>query len=263
MKKQVSFFTISSILTSLFTIFTSPVFAQKQPSIQTGNQRLPASAKIDARLEEWNNLLQASNKVTRVEYTIANDDSVLYLAVKSADKIVNSKIMGGGITLLINRFGKKSKEGGSSITFPVREGLYKEEIGPNGKPVMGVQGSQFVDSTGIVRIIGQLKKIGISGLVGSRQNQLPLANDLGVKVKIAYHHGLIYELSIPLKLLGLSLNDVTDFVYNIKLNAFPSSPVPPAAGTTTLKFRGPAGDAIQEIESSTDFWADYSLAKKP
>src|SRR4051812_6120351 len=80
--------------------------AQKLPNVQEAALRAPATIKIDGRLNEWKDSLQAYNKATQVYYTVSNDDENLYLAVKADEPRVITKIIDVGITFMINKAGK-------------------------------------------------------------------------------------------------------------------------------------------------------------
>jgi uncharacterized protein YpmB len=107
---------ISQIMMCIFfTTLVSTVIAQKLPNIQQANIYAPAHLKIDGIANEWNNQFQAYNKTVDIYYSIANDDSNLYLIVRAKNEDIIEKISKGGITLTI---GKKS-ENNVAITFPM------------------------------------------------------------------------------------------------------------------------------------------------
>ncbi len=66
---------------SLVLLATASVLsaqAQKLPNIQEASVWAPANVKVDARLTDWGEQLQAYNKTVGVNYTLANDDKNLY-----------------------------------------------------------------------------------------------------------------------------------------------------------------------------------------
>jgi len=80
---------------------------------------------------------------------------------------------------------------------------------------------------------------------------------------------LTYEIVLPLNLLGMAVNNPTNFSYNIKLNGFslfmgpvkiwqtPDGPV--RVGTVAGSIR-PTRETINE-SMATDFWGEYTLMK--
>jgi len=69
-------------------------------------------------------------------------------------------------------------------------------------------------------------------------------------------------LAIPIKYLGLSITDSKKFAYNIKLNDWGNPMMStytvrdPATGTREMR------DADPDLNSTTQFWGEYTLAKK-
>src|ERR1700744_4874348 len=93
--------------------------AQKLPNVQPAGIRAPADIKMDGKTTEWNNQFQAYNRATDIYYTLANDDDHLYLTVQATIPDIINKIIGGGITLTIQKSGKKNDKDGISITYPI------------------------------------------------------------------------------------------------------------------------------------------------
>ena len=210
MKKTI---TLSAVLFLMFAVFAN---AQKLPNVQEKSVRAPATIKIDGKRPEWDNQIQAINKATSILYTISNDDDKLYLAVLAADEDIANKIINAGITFTINGSGKAYDEGGMAITFPF---LYKDDHRPN-LPLLdynkeiAVWNKQLTDKTKDIRVAG------IKGV----KDTISIYNMEGIKVAALFGDDAVFtwELAIPLKYLGLSVNDLKPFVYNIKLNGTPN-----------------------------------------
>src|ERR1700761_5417876 len=105
----------------IWTSICAPLIlkAQKLPAEQTSNVPLPAGFKIDGLANEWKDKFQAHNKNTETNYTVANNNQYVYLAVQATDPLIIKKIIGGGITFTINTSGQKADRSPYSITFPV------------------------------------------------------------------------------------------------------------------------------------------------
>ena len=78
MKNRKSGFKVLMLVLLLLINFSAS--AQKD-KIQKNNFRAPINVKIDGKLNEWGDKLQAYNTSTDIFYTISNDDDNLYLAV--------------------------------------------------------------------------------------------------------------------------------------------------------------------------------------
>ena len=92
----------------LFACLNSSAQAQKITNVQETAVWVPGNIKVDGKLNEWGDNLQALNKATQVYYTLANDDKNLYLAIRSANQNSANKIVAGGLNLTINAAGKKA-----------------------------------------------------------------------------------------------------------------------------------------------------------
>ena len=106
-------------LALLTTAFVLSAQAQKLPNVQEASVWAPANVKMDARLTDWGDNLQAFNKTLGLNYTLANDDKNLYLVIKATDQATTNKITAGGITLTINTDAKKSEKEAYIISFPL------------------------------------------------------------------------------------------------------------------------------------------------
>ncbi|MVN20320.1 DOMON domain-containing protein [Mucilaginibacter arboris] len=293
---QVFIKTILSIVLSAGLIIHS-----KAQNVQQGSIWAPANIKIDAKLNEWNNSLQANNKTTNLYYTIANDDKNLYLAVKSTDQNNSNKIAGGGITFTVNTSGKKKDKDAFVIFFPVvnrasmPNQFRQRGGGGNGQP-------QMPDSVRVANMRNQLlasaKEITIKGFKDIPDSVIAIYNEYGIKAAVGYDNNgsFIYELALPLKELGLSTGSTKELAYNIKVNGIQfyrgnrdnndGNPQTAAGNNGGRTARG-GGDGfggggfgggrsgaggrfgggnlggmnMQDMMSPTDFWGKYTLAK--
>lgn len=284
--------TALSIIVSLG--FTMHSHAQ---SVQEESVWAPANIKIDAKLTEWNNTLQANNKTTNLYYTIANDDKNLYLAVKSTDQANSTKIVSGGITFAINTAGKKKDKEAFAVTFPV---VNRASMG-NQFRQRGGMGGQRPDSAAMANMRSQLlataKEISLKGFKDIPDSVISIYNEYGIKAAVGYdsNGSFIYELALPLSQLGLSPGSAKELAYNIKVNAMQFGRRDGdnggndnargmggdgggrgnrggfgggngggfgggAISVTTVRVNG-GGMNMQDMMSATDFWGKYILAK--
>jgi hypothetical protein len=300
-------------LTSLLLLASAGLFAQeaskKLKDVQANNLFAPSSVKIDGRLREWNNDFQAYNKSTHLYYTVANDEKNLYLVIKTSDMTTSAKIAAGGISFLINTDGKKKEQDAYTLTYPIiprptgRPGgggppgaaggggmrLMTFGGGPGG-PGSGRGGAP--DSAMVKamheRTINAAKEIKVAGFKEITDSLIAIYNEYNIKAAINYDDAgaFIYELAVPLKLLGLGVDDSKELAYNIKLNGLqfnfrmvPDGDGPPGGGgggpggpggggMRTMTFSGPPGGGgrggidFQDLTNPSDFWGKYTLAKK-
>jgi len=276
-----------AILTVLFLIIVSQANAQKLPNVQTASLRAPANIKIDGKTTEWDNNFQAYNRATEVFYTLSNDDNYLYLTVQATIPEVISKIIGGGITFTMQKSGKKVDKDGMSITYPIFTKDNRPFLGISMRMSMenGVMKSESTmppmnDSTINARnaqLREKSKYIGVTG-IGKLDSMISVYNEDGIKTAEAINNkgAYTYELAIDLKLLGLSANDLSKFAYHMVLNGLGkpgNMTIKIAGGDGSAESKAAAEAATSELMSKlaaangntfspTDFWGEYTLAKK-
>lgn len=224
-------------------------YAQKNSSIQIGNLWLN-NGKVNGRLDEWELPLKATNKATHIQYSIANDDKNLYLAIQT-NRV--GKIESGGLTFLVN---------GAAVTFPypkMRDRRKKE----NRRPF----------NPGEPRRIEDFKEIHVTHVKTVTDSLISIYNPYGIRAcGIRYdkkeERCCDYEMAIPLKLLGLSAeNSILN--YTIRLNGIiPTSAG--GAGGRVLPIPGKSKREMMELEETMDDFirvselsGKYILAKKP
>ena len=258
----------SVLVSSVFLSAGLKAGAQKLPNTQQESLRTPANVKIDGKATEWNNQFRAYNKSTNVYYTIANDDEHLYLIIQATDPAMISKMIGGGITLTVQRSGKKTDKDGISIMYPVFDkktrpafNLIAIQDKENAHP--GSVNKDSVMNAYNKTLSEKSKLISITGIQGM-DSLISVYNQDGIKTiglfdnKLAYN----YEVSIDLKQLGLTINDVTKFAYHINIGSTISKSL-----ASMMSFQVGADGAVSHGGASpaaayTDFWGEYTLAMK-
>jgi hypothetical protein len=324
-------------ITTLLALTCAAAIAQdkKLKDVQEASLWAPTGVKADGKLVEWNDSFQAYNKATKLYYTISNDEKNIYLAIKSTDAMNNNKIVAGAITIAINTEGKKKTENTYKITYPVIAPITMTRVagggpvgggpaggggaisvmrvgGPGGGGAgggmgammgMGAPGDPIDSATLAIRKKALLtyKEIKVSGFKDIPDSLISLYNEHGVKTMANYDDkgNFLYEVAIPLKLMGLTPASTNELAYNVKLNGLQIPNLPnidmmgggglggggaepggpgggPGVGTVNIRMNGGGGFAgsggggrraggtfnFQEMISPSDFWGKYTLAKK-
>lgn len=255
--------------------------AQKLPNKQEISLRAPSAIKIDGTLKEWTGNLKAYNTAVNLFYTISNNDDKLYLTIKATDPGIANKIAAGGITLTIIASGNKKDKNGMAITFPAKKTKnapyflgYKDiqELTSD-----TVKNRVQIDSLAKVlnkKIADSVKLIGIAGIKELPDDFISIYNDTGIKAAELFDNKLnyVYELAIPLKYLGLAINQHIKFIYQIKLNSgLAANATFIVSGTGRFLVVNEPGKEPMAIPNvplyngvayTTDFWGEYTLANK-
>ena len=215
------------IKTSLLTLSISlGLLAAKAQNVQAGSVWAPANIKVDGKLTDWNNSLEANNKTVDFSYTIANDDKNLYLAVKSADQQTTAKILAGGVDFTINTEDKKKDKDAFVIVFPVinRAAMRGQGGRQRGQGGFGSGQQGPPDSATIAaqraQAIASIKEIKLRGFKDIPDSVISIYNEYSIKAAVAYdaNGNLVYEIAVPLSQLGLSVDKSKEIAYNLKVN---------------------------------------------
>ena len=252
------------IILLLFLLLTATALqAQKAASSQKENLRAPSNIKIDGKLTEWGNKLQAYSNHTQFYYTISNDNKYLYLTIQAKYHEITTRILKGGITLTINKSGNRGDTNSVQITYPIiKPFIIRFGDAPDAKHG-GVAASAkldtFVNETNI-NLDSQTKFIRVAGIKGV-DTLISVYNLDGIKAASGIDKQLRfnYELAISLQDLGMDINNPQKFNYQVMINEtdklFKSGPH--KRGEIYVEVSGPAVDP----QPATDFWGEYTLAR--
>jgi hypothetical protein len=251
--------------------------AQKLPAVQQTSLRAPVDVKIDGKATEWNNTFQAYNRAVDVFYTIANDDDNLYLIVKASKPRIVEKILHVGVTFFVNNTAIKSDKAYNNvvITFPdvsVADGQYIITTAgiksSNGMPALRSD-SVSARADSLISAVNKLltakaNTINLKGIKEIPDSAISVYNEEKIKAAAAFdiRGGYTYELAIPLKYLGLKITDDKKFSYSIKLLSRLNYMKKGTAMVYRYDKNGDQYDANQDLDSTTDFWGEYTLARK-
>lgn len=214
------------LIIAILLASSSAVFSQKQ----TENLPAPAVVKIDGKINEWTSPFQI-NKPTKLSYIIANDARNLYLVIKSEDSLVNSRILLTGIDFMVNTAGKKKE--GPFIMFPYIQRAPRTRGAGAGAQLAAAPLVPLADLIVAHRkAIADIKEIKLSGFKDVTDETISIYNEYGIKGAAAFDDKdyFLYELAIPLNVLGLTAESGQEVAYNIKIN-----------GSEGLSLRGTGG----------------------
>ena len=239
-------------------------FAQKLANVQNKSIWMQG-LKVDGRSADWRVPLQAANRSTGLLYTLANDDKNLYVMIRSADDENNAKILLGGITFTVNIKDKKKREGACSVTFPlIKKGqadLRRAAKRGRGDKDMTERQQDSVQTTQGNQQLAALRDIGVTGFKAIPDSAVSIYNMYGLKAAARFNSksNYLYELAIPLKLLGLPPGHAKEFAYNLRVNGLQEGD---GGFGRRLRGFGRGNIGLLDMLSPTDFWGRYTPAKK-
>ncbi len=232
---------------------------QSLPNVQKGSV-YATNIKVDGTAAELKEQFKAFNKATDVYYTMANDADHLYLIVQCRYNDVIDKILRGGVTLTISQAQNPKYKTFTAVTFP--------ELGPSDESLLTNMFARKVidkrDAAGADVEIEDLNKMfedraKLIKVLSDKDNtgvELSVYNEEGIKAAARFNKRLAYtyELSVPLKMLGLANGD-GKFSYRVKIN--------PPSDQVVAHGSGPPSPPIAVTSTAaTDFTGEYTLAVK-
>lgn len=253
-------------------IFVVTAHAQNLPNIQKTSVWAPPNIKIDGKVTEWQDKYQAYNHATDVYYTICNDNDNLYLVIKATNRIaIAGKILAAGISFTINHTLKKKDTASVTVTYPTLQGKDRELVSGLFYGILGMHiGGTPGGDNSLTRLNSTLteksKYIGITGIKDFPDNEISVYNNEGIKAASAFNAPsvYVYELAIPLKFLALPDDGAQGFSYHIKMNIPKEMQRTDAVGSRVPNSDAPPPPPPDpNFVTSTDFWGEYTLAKKP
>jgi len=298
----VSFATHAQTQPQVLSAVTVNAHPQKQPQIQEISLRAPDNVRVDGKMNEWESpylaasktdgYLQAYNSSSRIYYTVANDDNNLYFVIRGLGSGVSQKFISGGLTITISHAINSKREKATdnvAITFPIAQDLKTTRLVMNSIATAGsyvdmdsVKFRRQIDSVNVISnklISDAMKEIRVAGIKEITDSTVSIYNTEGIKAVIKFiKRQPIVEFAIPLKYLGLSVDNPVKFSYNIRSGAVPevNQPsdvafaggiAPPVvisgAGGMMPPPMPPANANAGFLFNPTDFWGIYTLAKKP
>ena len=261
-----------SIVCMLATSIAFKTSAQKLPKSQETSLSLPSTAKADGKAIEWDNKFQFYNTSTNVMGVVANNKVNFYLAIRATDALTVKKIISGGITLTICTTGQRNDPNPFKITFPLIALKYQGGINISLNE-LNTKRAANLNKDSLARIVNTKlaaaeKEIKVSGFKIITDSLISVYNDLGIKTTtlIDNSNALIYELMIPLKLLGLADKKGATIAYNVMLNGA-SSINTVVAGTASVanvprSLTTNGENDFHILGFAADFWATYKLSDK-
>lgn len=278
-------FTFTVLLCFIYT-----VHAQSAKNNQVTLKQPAAVINIDGNLKDWGDSLRYYNDEKKIYYTLANDKTMLYAAMRINDRMDQLRTLNAGITLGIDTKGKKKES--FSLTFPLAD--------PGSPPEFGKRSNENGEITKEDRDelmrerVTKLRNIKVEGFKDIEGDMITTSNTYGIKAAIDYDAdgNLVYEMAIPLQFFHAEDITKNEWAFNFKINGLQrpktdgaENPEHEGGGMGGRGGRGGGGmggggrggrggrggggfgggnandTARSEISKSVDFWEKFYLAK--
>lgn len=171
---------------------------------------------IDGNLKDWGDNLRYFNDEKKISYTLANDQTLLYAAIRISDRMDQIRTLNAGITLSVDTKGKKKES--FSLTFPLAD--------PGTPPTFGKRDNPGGDITQEDRDelmrerVTKLRNIKVVGFKDIEGDMITTSNTYGIKAAIDYdtEGNLIYEVAVPLQFFHAEDIAKNEWAFNFKIN---------------------------------------------
>jgi hypothetical protein len=232
---------------------------------------------VDGKINEWGDTLLFDNS-TKCIYSLANDESALYIVIKAADRIQQMKIVQGGMEIWIDDQAKKRKSIG--VKFPLGGGSMQM---PTGRTRSSGQDSKEMKLQMRQQMKLQMLRMELTGFKKDINGSHDIYSNLQVKPVMDWDDkdNMVYELVIPFGALDetvrANLNNISIgiFIKGVKMEqgsggAMPSGGMPgggrPGVGPPGGGMRPGGGgmpdqSEIESMSKDNSFWTKYTIAK--
>jgi hypothetical protein len=203
-----------TFIAQLFTIGICN--AQSNKSTVSTLQAPPQNIVVDGDIKKWGDSLRYYNIEKHLNYSIANDQENLYMAIRINDRLEQRKILKAGISFSIDPKGKKKET--FSITFPLNV--------QGGTPVLTAAKEDEGEVTKQDREelmrerLTTLRGIKVVGFKDIEDDMITTSNTYGIKTAINYDDNgdLVCEAAIPLKFFHVDDPAKNEWAFNFKIN---------------------------------------------
>ncbi len=187
----------------------NPLFAQKKLPLHD-NIWANKNHHIDGDAQEWKQERLDLNKESKLAYAIANNDSTLFILLKSTDKADLARLLRGEIKIGVNTDAEKKVK--QFIGFPT--------AGSRQPRSQNSVGNKAQNQPDLNQELAQLNGILIGGFNELPDGIIARQNDYGIAVaaKLDQNGFLVWECALPMKLLQIDAvkNDI--FALQIRIN---------------------------------------------
>lgn len=236
------------------------VNAQKKGEVRQ-NDYLQNDINVDGKLTEWTDSLKNFDARAKMHYVVGNNDSVLYLAVKTSDPLSIRKILIHGFSFMVNK--ETRKKVAPAVIFPYvdRTNFGANRPRPTGTPVKMNQ-----------QVLAQAKGVVTSGFKDIIDGNVSLQNEYGIKAASTIDDKNVfrYELAIPLNQLELGKDSKNILTYSFRINGIERTVIQRGIGSRLGSYGyGPYGSYpygsdtyARTISEAVEFREKYTLATK-
>lgn len=198
------FYNLIALSLAIITTSNFKVFAQESV----------AHVKADWKVADWQSNEFKTDNDTKVIYAVRNDARGIHLLIKGGDRMLQAKILMGGMQIMLDPSGKKSKSIGINYPLPGKfdmrqfrggqrpsDSTIRQRMADTSRrqrPDSARRGGRFDMKKMQEQTLAQKKEIELYGFT-DENNGLSLVGESPVKVAIGYdtNDSLVYEINFP------------------------------------------------------------------
>jgi uncharacterized membrane protein YgcG len=182
----------------------------------------PPKIAVDGDISEWGDSLRYYDAEKHLNYSIANTQDTLYLAIRFNDRVDQLRVLRAGLTISIDPKGKKKET--YSITFPLKT--------ENGLPLSAIRDTGAAESIRQEREelmrekLTSLRGIKAVGFKDIEDEMMTTANTYGIRGAVDYDDNgyLVCEAAIPLQFFHVDDLTKNAWSFNFRINGIERKP---------------------------------------
>ena len=226
-------------LVSLLLLYSSTSIAQKNTMDALWRD---STIVIDGIATDWQQPFRYYDSKSKLQYNVVNDDTAIYICLKTADPATQMKILRAGMDLWLDTTAKKKEVSG--IHFPLR-GDAKLEVGHQDPDMPSPQHHERPDVKRLKRDFAtSMRELRPQGLRNIPNDFTPLDNQYGIQVAINWDNNdiLTYELRLPFRAFYHPHLSPADTLQPITLLVKVNGMEVPASNTNNTNMGSPTTD---------------------
>ena len=207
----------------LMVVGVNPALAQRNKGHVQQSLDWATGIVIDGHLDDWGDSLIYEHATQEFHYHIKNDAENVYVAMQVHDKDRQMQIFAQGLAFMVNTKGKRRE--GPTVYFPVADRLAFRSImsaDNDDRPEDMRKGA-----------LAAIRAIHVMRFDDVLDGQISLENTYGIHAQAALDttDALCVEIVVPLRRLGVSIDDGDELAFNVKINGvmIPGSGMSPSA----------------------------------
>lgn len=218
--KRVREYILTLMLVGGLLAFSTELQAQRK-AVQENGLTWADAVVVDGDLADWGDTLLNEYASQGLQYQIKNDGTHVYVAMRVQDMDRQMQVLSQGFSFMVNTEGRKRP--GPTVVYPIADRL-------SFRSIMSADNEDRPDDMrkGGLQAIRAIYVLRFDDIL---DGQISLDNQYGIQAEalIDSTDALCFEAKIPLRRLGISIDQNQRLAFNVKINGM----IAPRGNTNT------------------------------